>query len=69
MADDRKPTHEVYANEKGGGSGRALVGVGWEDADGSISVRLNVGTTLSWNDGLYIRIRPKKAAKEPPATG
>lgn len=55
----RKPTHVVVVKEKVG-EGRAQVGVGWaeEGEDGVVSIRLNPGTVLAWNDGLYIRVRP-----------
>ena len=60
----RKPTHVLVVKQRDG-EGRAQVGVGWAEVDeeGVISLRLNPGTVLAWNDGLYIRVRPMPPAK------
>lgn len=69
MSDDgfkgRKPDLELSVKLKGGSSTCRNAGRAWMNADGSISIQLNPGIHLSWNDGCHISLfpierRPKK---------
>ena len=53
----RKPDFNLSAKPKDGQPG-CKVGAGWKNDDGSISIKLNVGTTLSWNDDLFLGLFP-----------
>jgi hypothetical protein len=49
-----KPTHIIKAMVRADEKKTGRVGAAWLNADGSISIHLDVGVTLSWNDGLMI---------------
>jgi hypothetical protein len=60
----RKPDFNLSAKPKDGRPGNK-VGAGWINDDGSISIALNVGTTLSWNDELFIGLFPVENRRAP----
>lgn len=74
------PTHDLCVAERlpDGSLGRkGKVGVGWLNADGSMSISLNPGTVLDWRDNVIINLferepwgRKKKTPnpKPPPQT-
>jgi hypothetical protein len=53
----RKPDFNLSVKPKDGRMGNK-VGAAWKNDDGSISISLNVGVTLSWNDELFIGLFP-----------
>jgi hypothetical protein len=53
----RKPDFNLSAKPRDGRPGNK-VGAGWINDDGSISIALNVGVTLSWNDDLFLGLFP-----------
>lgn len=57
MGDGKKPDFNLSAKPRDGRLG-GKVGAGWKNTDGSISIQLNVGVTLSWNDELFIGLFP-----------
>lgn len=50
----KKPTHIIKVMDRADKKNVGRVGVAWLNQDGTISITLNVGVTLSWNDGLMI---------------
>jgi hypothetical protein len=63
-----KPTHVLMGRLGNAKHGNRL-GVCWLNRDGSLAVRLNVGVTLSWNDGLLLRAFPQDGADSADADG
>jgi hypothetical protein len=57
MANGRKPDFNLSAKPRDGRPGNK-VGAGWINDDGSISISLNIGVTLSWNDDLFLGLFP-----------
>jgi hypothetical protein len=52
----RRPTHNLKIKARSGcrESDSAVVGGAWLNADGSMSIQLNVGVVLRWNDDVAI---------------
>lgn len=59
----RRPTHRLCVKEKNG-KGTTLVGAGWEDADGHISIRLNPCVVLSFADDVIITLFPIEKGRD-----
>jgi len=59
----KRPTHTIKVKEKEG-SAQGEVGRAWLNDDGSLSIQLNPGVVLSWNDGLLITAFPRKSSGE-----
>lgn len=49
-----KPTHTIKVMDRATKKKGGRVGSAWLNKDGSISISLDTGITLSWNDGLMI---------------
>jgi hypothetical protein len=49
-----RPTHVIKVMDRSTGRKGGRVGAAWVNPDGSISIHLDTGVTLSWNDGLMI---------------
>lgn len=49
-----KPTHVIKVMDRTTKKKGGRVGAAWLNKDGSISIHLDTGITLSWNDGLMI---------------
>ena len=56
MTAPARPNLKLVAKPKDGYS--ATVGVGWLGDSGYITVKLNLGVTLSWNDELKLTLAP-----------
>lgn len=57
----RRPDYNLTASVKNpdGTYGPSVtVGAGWDAANGRVSLRLNVGTSLRWDDGLALTLHP-----------
>jgi hypothetical protein len=53
----KKPTHLVKVKERNG-KGKATIGVGWLNEDGSMTLSLNPCVVLSWKDDVFINAFP-----------
>jgi hypothetical protein len=60
MMAGKKPTHTLSVLHKETGK-RGKIGVAWSDEDGSISIVLEAGVTISWKDDFIIKLFPKNA--------
>jgi hypothetical protein len=49
-----RPTHTIKVMDRATKQKGGRVGAAWLNKDGSISIQLDVGISLSWNDGLMI---------------
>lgn len=54
----KRATHDVKIKEKHG-KRSGTVGAAWVNDDGSFSIQLNAGVTLSWQDDVYITVWPR----------
>jgi hypothetical protein len=54
----RPPTYVVKVKERNGPA-TALVGVAWDNDDGSFHIILNPCVVLAWNDDMHITLFPK----------
>jgi hypothetical protein len=60
----RKPDLILKVRLRDGSEGTsAVVGVAWLNPEGHVSITLNPGVTLSWNDGLQITAFPATQGK------
>jgi hypothetical protein len=64
----QRPTYRVCVLHKESGA-KGTIGAAWQKDDGSISVRLEAGVTISWRDGFVISLfpiapRPSAASEE-----
>jgi hypothetical protein len=56
----RAADYNVRIKQRAGDKPRAnTVGGAWKNADGSISIVLDVGVSLSWKDDLFIGLFPR----------
>ncbi len=53
-----KPTHRIKARTKGETQDTATIGTAWLNENKSMTIRLNVGVTISWSDDLTITAFP-----------
>ena len=63
----KRPTHRIKALKPQTSETAKVyneVGAGWVNDDGSFSISLNVGVTLSWNDGLTVTAFPVELKNE-----
>jgi len=56
----RRPDLRLKVRSRTNLDEQAVVGAAWTNPDGSVSIRLNPGVTLSWNDGLQITAFPSE---------
>ncbi len=59
----RSPDYQLKARDKHS-KAQTVVGRGWSNEDGSLSIQLNPCVTLSWRDEIFITafpIDPKRA--------
>jgi hypothetical protein len=65
---NRPPTHDLCVAPKDKSAGFQVVGVGWENEDGAISLRLNRSVILSWRDNedlaLYVFKRKQESRRD-----
>jgi hypothetical protein len=59
-----KPTHRIKAKTKGDTLDTATIGVAWLNENMSMTIRLNVGVTIAWNDELVITAFPVGDSEE-----
>lgn len=52
-----QPTHRLRLLDKESGRG-ATVGAGWLNKDGHITINLNPGVRLSWDDNVTLTLWP-----------
>ena len=60
-----RPTHRIKAldqrmksSNKSKAARSSEIGVGWANTDGSMTIRLNVGVSLRWDDEIVITAFP-----------
>lgn len=62
----KQATHNLKVKVKSGhreGS-TSIIGGCWLNNDGSLSIQLNVGVTLKWDDNIHITAFPRDAQKK-----
>lgn len=62
MTTPTKPTHNLSVLDKATGS-RGIIGAGWLGPDGTLTIKLNAGAALRWDDGLTIKAFPVSTKK------
>jgi len=60
-----KPTHKLRIKDKAT-KVSGTIGSAWLNANGSMSIHLNTGVTLSWKDDVHITAFPVGEEDDPP---
>lgn len=70
MSNNRQPDYVLKVFDKTN-QARGVVGAGWSDTNGRISIKLNPGVALSYNNDLVISlfINDQKGPNSKPAGG
>jgi len=61
----KQPTHNLCVCERGNTNSHfTLIGVGWVNDRGSIAIKLNPGSSISWRDDLVVYLFNRDNARE-----
>jgi hypothetical protein len=59
-----RPTHRIKVKRTDGDSkDSAIIGAAWLNDSGSITIKLHMGVSIAWNDGLTITAFPEGEEK------